>query len=176
MNFVVRSDRDVAKLAAPMRGVIHSLDPNLPVFEVSTLEHRLQLSLAPRRFLLVLMGSLAWLALALGLVGIYGVVSYLTLERRAEFAIRIALGATNRDVVWLVLSRGVLLTASGLLVGLLGSVALSRYIQHLLFGVEANDPAVLALAGAVVLIVGTLACVVPALRATTVDPVRLLRA
>ena len=98
------------------------------------------------------------------------------LQRRAEFAIRIALGATNRDVVWLVLSRGVLLTASGLVVGLVGSAALSRYVQHLLFGVTANDPAVLALATAVVLGVGTLACVLPAFRATRVDPVRLLRA
>ena len=134
MNFVVRSDRDAANLVAPMRSIIRSLDPGLPVFEVSTLEHRLQVSLAPRWFLLVLMAALSGLALLLGLVGTYGVVSYLMLQRRAEFAIRIALGATNRDLVRLVLSRGVLLTGWGLLAGLAASVALSRYVQHLLFG------------------------------------------
>lgn len=176
MNFIVRSERNAANLTAPLRDVIHSLDPNLPVFEVSTLEHRLQLSLAPRRFLLVLMATLAWLALVLGLVGIYGVVSYLTLQRRAEFAIRIALGATNREVAWLVLSRGVLLAGSGLIAGVAASVVLSRYVQHLLFGVAANDPIVMAMAGALVLGVSTLACLVPAFRATRVDPVRLLRA
>ena len=95
MNFVVRSEGDAAQLVGPMRAIIHSLDPGLPVFEVSTLEHRLQLSLAPRRFLLILMAALSALALLLGLVGIYGVMSYLMLQRRPEFAIRIALGATN---------------------------------------------------------------------------------
>jgi putative ABC transport system permease protein len=163
MNVVVRSDRDAAKLVAPMRGIIRSIDPSLPVFEVSTLEHRLQVSLAPRRFLLVLMASLSGLALLLGLVGTYGVVSYLVLQRRAEFAIRIALGATNRDLVRLVLSRGVVLTGWGLLAGLAASVALSRYVQHLLFGVTANDPVVMVSASAVVLSVGLLACIVPAL-------------
>ncbi len=174
MNFVVRSDRDAANLMAPMRGIVNSLDPGLPVFEVSTIERRLQLSLAPRRFLLVLMAALAGLALVLGLVGIYGVVSYLMLQRRAEFAIRMALGATKGNLVWLVLSRGFLLTGWGLAAGLTASIALSRYVQHLLFGVTANDPVVMASAGAVVLAVGLLACVVPALKATAIDPARLL--
>lgn len=175
MNFVVRSDRDAANLVTPMRGIIRSLDPGLPVFEVSTLENRLQLSLAPRRFLLVLMAALASLALVLGLVGIYGVMSYLMMQRRAEFAIRIAFGATNQDLVRLMLSRGFSLTAAGLLAGLASSFVLSRYLQHLLFGITPNDPAVIAAAAAVVLSVSLLACLVPTLRATKIDPVRLLQ-
>ena len=175
MNFLVRSNRDAASLATPVRGIIHSLDPALPVFEVATFEHRLHMSLAPRRFLLLLMSALAGLSLVLGIIGIYGVVSYLMLQRRAEFAVRIALGATNRDLIGLVLLRGGWLTGWGLSLGITGSLAAGRFVQHLLFGVAPNDPVVILSAAALVLSVGLLACVVPALRTTRIDPIHLLR-
>ncbi len=174
MNFVVRSDGDAAQFVGPMRAIIRPLDPGLPVFEVSTLEHRLQISLAPRRFLLILMAALSALALLLGLVGIYGVISYLMLQRRPEFAIRLALGATNGNLFRLVLSQGALLTTSGLTAGLAASAILSRYVQHLLFNVTPNDPIVMTTASAVIFLIGLAACIVPARSATTINPSRLL--
>lgn len=123
----------------------------------------------------MLIGSLAWLALTLGLVGIYGVISYLTLQRRTEFAIRIALGAKHRDVIGLVLLRGIVLTSSGLAGGLGGSLLLYKYVQHLLFGITPNDPAVLVGTAVLITAVGVLACLGPAMHATSSDPMKLLR-
>jgi putative ABC transport system permease protein len=114
-------------------------------------------------------------ALLLAGLGIYGVISYSVVQRTQEIGIRAALGATQAKLLQLVLSRGVVLTVVGLVVGVLGSLALTRLMASLLYGVGARDPATMVLVGALLAIVGVIACYVPARRATMIDPLMALR-
>jgi predicted permease len=174
-RLVVRTASDPAKIAAAATEAVHRVDPLLPVTEVTTLDGLLSSSLSPRRFAAVLIAVLAALALALSAVGIYGVMSYTVGQRTQEIGIRMALGAEPRNMLALVLGRGMRLTLAGVGAGILGSLALTRFLSSLLFGVQAQDPLTFAGVTALLIAVALLACYIPAQRATKVDPMIALR-
>ena len=171
----VRTDGDPSSLAPSVRGAIASVDRDLPVFRVMTMEKMVADSLTQRRFSMFLLGVFAALALALAVVGLYGVMSYGVAQRTHEIGLRMALGAQGRDVLRMVVGQGMALTAAGLGLGLLGALALTRLMSSLLYGVTAADPltygGIALLLGAVAL----LAAYLPARRATKVDPMEALR-
>ncbi|MBV8856406.1 MAG: ABC transporter permease [Acidobacteria bacterium] len=175
---VLRTDApDPLALAPAVRGEVRALDPEVPVYAVQTLEQLVAGSPAAflRRYPAYLTGVFACVALLLALVGIYGVVSYAVAQRTHEIAVRVALGARSRDVLRLVLGHGLLLALGGIALGALGALALTRLISGLLFGVSAADPAVYGLVALLLAAVALLACLVPARRATKVDPIVALR-
>jgi putative ABC transport system permease protein len=175
---VLRTDAaDPLTLAAAVRGEVRALDPEVPVYAVQTLEQLVAGSRSTfvRRYPAYLTGVFACVALLLALVGIYGVVSYSVAQRTHEIAVRVALGARTRDVLRLVLGHGLLLALGGIALGALGALALTRLISGLLFGVSAADPTVYGLVALLLAAVALLACLVPARRATKVDPIVALR-
>ncbi|HWS87834.1 MAG TPA: ABC transporter permease [Pyrinomonadaceae bacterium] len=175
---VLRADAaDPLALAPAVRGEVRALDPEVPVYAVQTLEQMVANSRSAfmRRYPAYLTGVFACVALLLALVGIYGVVSYAVAQRTHEIAVRVALGARTRDVLRLVLGHGLLLALGGIAVGAVGALALTRLISGLLFGVSAADPAVYGLVALLLAAVALLACLVPARRATKVDPMVALR-
>jgi len=139
------------------------------------MDERLSDSFAPRRFRMLLFGAFASLALIIATVGIYGVISYAVSRRTNEIGIRMALGATPRDVLQMVVRQGVILTLIGITLGLAASLALSRALKSLLFNVSATDPTIFALTSLLLVTVALIASYVPARRATKVDPLQALR-
>jgi putative ABC transport system permease protein len=165
----------LSSLSAAIRDQAHALDPSEPVYQVVTMNERLSDSFAPRRFQMLLFGVFAALALAIAAVGIYGVISYAVSQRTHEIGVRIALGATPRDALRMVIRQGMLLALIGVGLGLAGALALTRVMKSLLFNVSATDPATFA-GGAIFLIgVALFACYLPARRATKIDPMWALR-
>jgi putative ABC transport system permease protein len=154
---------------------IQAIDKDLPVAGAETLEEIFAHEAGPRRFNATLLGLLAGLALVLAGVGIYGVVSYTVAQRTQEFGVRVALGAQGRDVLRLVVGRGLKLILPGVGVGLLAALALTRVMSSLLYGVSASDPLTYTLVALLLAAVALLACLVPARRATKVDPMVALR-
>jgi ABC-type antimicrobial peptide transport system permease subunit len=176
MNVVVRSRVDPETLTATLRHTIASVDPDLPMFRVRTMAARVDESLAQRRFLMVLLATFAGLALGLATIGTYGVLAYLVSQGRRELAIRMALGATARDVVRLVAGHGIALAAAGVAAGLAGAFAASRLLHTVLFEVSATDPLTFAAVALTIGLVALAASVAPALRAARIDPARTLSA
>ena len=172
---VVRSDRPAASLAPELRAAVGALDPNLPIVGLRSMDDVIAESLAEPRFLSRLLSLFAAIALALAAIGTYGVLAYLVAERRREFGIRLALGADRRRILRLVVRRGLVLIGAGLVAGLAGSTLAARAAATLLFGVSASDPVTVAAVAGVILLVGLAACLVPAWRATRVDPLTALR-
>lgn len=160
---------------AALRAAVQALDPNVPV-EVSTLEARSAQVLAGRRFGMLVLAAFAGLALALGAIGIYGVVSYSVERRRREMGVRLALGATVGDVVGRTVRRALVAVAAGLAVGVPAAIAVATLLRGMLFGVEVVDGATLSAVIAVLFGVGLLACWIPARRLAAIDPVATLRA
>lgn len=175
MTFVLRSKGDPMLLANGLRKAIESVDPNQPVSNIETMDDVVQKVLAPRRFKLILLGSFALLALALGALGLYGVISYAVTERTHEIGVRMALGAERGDVLRLVVGHGCRLALAGVAIGVLVSLALTRYLASLLYGVGATDPLTFVLVSALLVIVALVASYIPARRATKVDPMVALR-
>ncbi len=169
------SGGDTSSLIAAIKDEIRAVNANVPVDEIATLEERLAATIAPRRFLTWLLGLFAGVALLLAGIGIYGVMSYSVTERTHEIGVRRALGAQDRDVLTMIVRRGLVLMVIGASIGLAASVALSRVLSNLLFGVSVIDPATLAGVVALLLAVALLACYQPARRATKVDPIVALR-
>jgi putative ABC transport system permease protein len=172
---IVRTATDPLAYRQPIQAVVHRLDPDLPIANVRTLDARVAESLARRRFAMLLLGGFAGVALILVVVGMYGVTSYLVTQRRREFGVRIALGATPRDLLALVLSQGLQVTAIGIPVGLLAAGILSQFAAGQLFEVKPLDPRIYA---ATALAMGALvvaACALPALTAARLDPATTLR-
>jgi putative ABC transport system permease protein len=175
MTMVVRSKSDTAALLGAVRREVGAADKELAVFGVATMEQLLADSVALRRFSMLLLGVFACVAVALAGVGIYGVISYSVAQRTREIGVRIALGARRRDVLRLVLGRGLGLAGAGIALGLAGGLAVTQVISSLLFGVGARDPATFVSVAALLAFVALVACLAPARRATKVDPMVALR-
>ena len=173
LGIVVRGSVAPSSLVAPVRAAIRALDASIPIYSVATLDSLIGDQTSQSRFTMWLMGVFAATALALAVIGIYGVMSYLVTQRTREIGIRLALGAGGGDILRLVVGNGARLIAAGIVIGLAAAFALERLVSSLLFGVTAAD---LASIGAVALlaIVALLACYLPALRATHVDPLQAL--
>jgi len=175
MNVVVRAAADPLRLTGAVRQVARELDATQPVSKVNTMEQLIQRSIAPDRFALALLGLLALLALLIANVGIYSALSYTVAARTHEIGVRMALGATSRDVLRLALGQGMRLALTGIALGLLSACALTRLMQPLLFGVSATDPLTLGGGALSLALVAWVACYLPARRATKVDPLVALR-
>jgi putative ABC transport system permease protein len=176
MNVVMEVTRPLPSLASSIRQVVSTIDPGLPIVQLRTMDDVVGASLMRQRFLSLLLGIFAGVALLLAAIGTYGVLSYMVSERQREIGIRMALGAGNGQVVRLVLRQGVAIAAIGIVVGVAGALALSRLTQSLLFGVDPADPATFGIVIAVIAAVATAACLIPMRRATRVDPLTAMRA
>jgi predicted permease len=175
MNLLVRTDGTPAGLTNSLRDRIHRIRPNEPVQEIGSVQEMLATSVAPRRYTLFLIGAFAFLGLLLATIGIYGVISYTTSQRTREFGIRIALGATRGRVISGVLHEGFVLVAAGSLLGVGAAVALTRTLSSLLFEISPLDVTSFAAGVALLGFVALCACVIPAWRASRVDPMDALR-
>jgi putative ABC transport system permease protein len=173
---VVRTTVEPMSLAEPVRQAVWEVDSDQPMWEVRTVESLIDQSLADRRFLMVLMGVFAALALALTVIGLYGVMSYAVSQRTQEIGVRIALGAGARNIHRMVLRQGMTLVSIGVAIGLAASWLLTRLMANLLFGVSATDLMTFGSISSLLTIVALLACWIPARRATKVDPMVALRA
>jgi predicted permease len=176
LNVVIRTGGAPEPLAAAVRREIRALDSDLPIYNLRTMESRVEESLAPRRFSMLLLALFAALALGLAAVGIYGVIGYLVTQGTREIGIRIALGASPRGIRALVVRQGATIALAGLAVGVGGALILTRFMQSLLFGVRAADPVTFVVIPVVLVSIALLASYVPARRAARVDPVVSLRA
>ena len=175
MYRAVRTEQDPLSLAAAVRNEIWANDPNQPISEMRAMSELVAASVSQPRFNLLLIGTFATVALLLATVGIYGVISYSVSQRYHEIGVRMALGAAGRDVLGLVLRQGLTVAGIGLAIGVLGAVWLTGLLTNMLYGVSQVD---LATYTAVVLLLGGVAlaaCAVPALRASRVHPVEVLK-
>jgi len=175
MTLMLRTRGDASAVAPAARNVIQGLDPQQPIGEISTMETLLATSVARARFSAWLLTVFSFLALVMAAVGIYGVMSYSVLQRTHEIGVRMALGAQRLDVLGLMVRKGILLGAAGVVVGLVASFALTRLIATLLFDVTATDTATFVIVSVGLFLVTLFACYVPARRATKVDPLKALR-
>ncbi len=171
MTFAVKTAGEPAAVTSAVRGAINAIDRELPVFDTQTMQERTEKSLMTRRSPVLLSLGFGVVALLLSAIGIYGVLAYLVTQRTKEIGIRIALGSSAAAIFELVLREGVLLIAGGFVLGAIGAVALRKSLESQLFGVSAADPIVLATVTTVLALVALVACVVPARRATKIDPI-----
>jgi putative ABC transport system permease protein len=174
-GLVIRTSGNPIGMAADVRDVIHNVDPDQGVMETSTMEQRVTDSVAQPRLQTILLGIFGLLALVLACIGIYGVLAYAVSQRLREIGVRVALGATPVTILGEILSSGLSLAGIGLVIGLGAALALTRYLESLLYSVRPTDPAVFALAIATLLLVAAAACYLPARRAARVDPIVVLR-
>jgi predicted permease len=175
MTFAARSPLKPDVAAKAVADTLRAIDSDMPVFNIRTMNEIIGASIARERFATLLFGIFAAAALLLGAIGTYGVLSYLVSQRTREMGVRMALGAQTRDIIQLVLGRGIRLIAAGIVIGLLAALGLSRLLASLLYGVKATDPMIFALVSGVLVIVAAVACYIPARRATKVDPMIALR-
>ena len=174
-DMIVKTSVDPVSLIAAIKREIRVIDKDQPIAQVRTLDDKLSESIAPQRFTLLLLSIFALIALLLASVGIYGVMSYSVTQRTHEIGVRMALGARQLDVLKLVVRQGMSLVVIGVALGLAGAFATTRLMTALLFDVTAKDPFTFAAVTAVLMIVALIACYIPALRATKVDPLVALR-
>jgi putative ABC transport system permease protein len=175
MSLVVKASGDPLSLAVPLRQTIRTLDPALPVADVRTMDDVVAATLSTPRFTGVLLGVFAALALALSAIGIYGVLSYVVSRRTREIGIRLAIGAGRAQVLRMVLRSGLMLSLCGIAVGLVAAAAATRPMTSLLHGVTPGDPATFAAVAIGLALVALVASLIPAWRATRVDPVVALK-
>jgi putative ABC transport system permease protein len=175
MTLVIRTQDDPAAMAPAVVRELRMIDPDQPVSDVRTMNQVMADTLARARFNTLLLGLFAGLATLLAAVGIFGVMNYSVALRTREIGIRMALGAQPARVLMLILKQGLLLTLIGIGIGLAGSLALTRVVSSLLFGVEATDPVTLAAIALLLMVVSLVACYIPARRATRIDPMLALR-
>ena len=174
-SLVVRTTGDPLAALVSVRKAVGSLDPNLPLYDVKTLTEHMRLALFPARVAATVLGGFGLVALILAAIGIYGVTSYSVAQRTREIGIRMALGAQLGDVLRLVLSSGVKLTAAGTAIGLIGAYLLTRALMSLLNGVSPTDPLTFVFVSGLLITVALVATYIPARRATKVDPLAALR-
>jgi predicted permease len=175
MSLAVRTSTDPASATSGVTSAVHQVDPETPVVGVVTMEGLISASLSPQRFNVLLLGAFAGLALVLAAVGIYSVLSYSVRRRVREIGIRMALGATPTDVLHMVVADGMKPILLGVAIGLAAAFALSRVVTSLIYGVRSTDPLTFAGVALLLVAVGLFATILPAYRATCVEPVRTLR-
>lgn len=175
MTLIARARLEPAAIASAIRETVRDIDPNQPVAAVRTMDDVLAQSVAPRRFSTSLLTAFALLALLLAATGVYALMSYAVSRRTAEIGIRKALGAPSRSIVAQVLAEGLSLAGAGLAIGCVGAAWLTRLLSSELYGVKATDPATFAASCALLLAVAVAACLLPAYRANSVDPIVALR-
>jgi predicted permease len=175
MGLVVKTGLDPTSLIEPVRAVFRGIDPEQPLFDVRTMDERVALSLEQRRTPMLLIGAFALLAMALAAVGLYGVLAFAVSQRIRELGIRQALGAARGDILTLVLRQGLTIALAGVVLGGAAAFWLTAFLRTQLFGIGPRDPLVLAGVPILLLAVAVLACLIPAMRATRIDPVVALR-
>ena len=175
MNLVIRTGAEPTAQVLALRSTLGSIDPNVPLYEVRTVDELLSDTLGSRRFTMFLLGSFAAAALLLACVGLFGVMAYLVSQRTHEIGVRLALGARPSDVFRLIIGRGMALAAVGSSLGLAGAWAFGRVLESLLYQITPSDPITLVSAPILLMAVALLACYVPARRAMRVDPMVALR-
>jgi len=175
LELLVRTDSDPTSLFNALRREVGKADAQLPPYDLMTMEQRFAQETAQSRFNVLLLGVFAFIALLLATVGIYGVTSYTVSQRTHEIGIRMALGARDRDILWLILYQGLIMTAVGLVIGLGAALLLSRVMDSLLYDIAATDLTTFAFATLVLAATALVASFVPANRAMRVEPVVALR-
>jgi putative ABC transport system permease protein len=172
---VLRSQLDPAALIPTVREVVTSIDPGVPIHDVNTYDDLIASKFVTRKLCMLLVAFFSGAALFLSAIGVYGILAYSVGQRGREIGIRIALGAKSNNIVGLIIEQGLKIVGAGLLVGLLASLILARFIEGILYGVSATDPLSLCAAIIVLGLAALLACLLPALRATRIDPITALR-
>ena len=175
LNIAIRTDVPADIVAPAIRETVWDLDPNIPVPGIQTMDERMSATVSGERFYSVLLGGFAVIALLLTGGGVYATFLYAVRQREREMGIRIALGAGGADIVRLILNRGLLLTAIGLVLGVVGAFATARLLEGMVFGITTHDPTTFAIASMVLGLTATFACLRPALRAARTNPVEVLR-
>lgn len=176
VTLMLRTAQDPETLLRALRQRLRELDPDQPIMRIATVEARISDSIKPQRFNMTMMSLFAALALTLAAIGLYGVLAYTVVQRSHEIGIRLALGAQPGNILTMVMKQGLSLTLVGLTFGLAGAIALTRLLERLLYGVSTTDAPTFVSIALLLLGVAALACWIPALRATTVDPLVTLRA
>jgi putative ABC transport system permease protein len=175
MFLMARTRGDAASAGAAIREGVHAVDPDQPISDLKTMDQRVALSLGPRRSAVTLLTIFAVMALGLSAVGLFGLVRYSVAQRTQEIGVRMALGASRRDVLGMVLREGLRLALGGIFGGLLAAFALTRVLASLLYGVSATDPLTFGGMALLLTLVALFASWIPARRATRVDPMVALR-
>jgi len=176
VTFAIRSERAGAEsFLSEVRAAVWSVNAELPLASVRTMQEVYDQSLARTSFTLVMLGIAAAMALVLGIIGIYGVMSYAVSQRQREIGIRLTLGAPRGHVLQMVLQQGTKLALAGVAIGVGAGLGLTRLMTHLLFGVTAHDPLTFAAVSGLLILVALLACYIPARRAILVNPMVTLR-
>ncbi|HEV8137124.1 MAG TPA: ABC transporter permease [Pyrinomonadaceae bacterium] len=175
VTIALRTAQPPEAVAKSLRSIVAGLDPALPVYSVRTARSAVELGIGSISLLGNLLGAFATLGLVLAAIGIYGVISYVVVQRTGEFGIRMALGAQGSNVLWLVLRRGAVVILIGSVIGAAGSYAVSKLLISLIPSLPTRDPITLAVMGSVLIVVALVACYLPARRATKVDPLVALR-
>jgi putative ABC transport system permease protein len=175
VRVVVRTSIDPKYVESAIRKVVSSIDRNVPVYQLQTLQQALFDSIAPRRFNMFLLGTFAGTALLLALVGVYGVIAYSVVQRTREIGIRMALGAESSEIISMVLRQGMKMAVAGIAVGVLAGLALTRLMASMLYDVKSNDPTTFLIVALLLALTALAACFLPALKAARVDPMVALR-
>jgi putative ABC transport system permease protein len=177
LSYLVRTAGEPAAFVGTARAALHEMDPQLPMIQPQSLEQiaNQSPSVFLRRYPSYVIGSFATLALILAIVGLYGLISHMVLQRTREIGIRVALGAQRRDILKMVLRQGIVATLAGVAIGIVAALALTRLLSSLLFGVTPGDWATFLSVAVLLLVVAVVACSIPARRATRVDPIVALR-
>jgi putative ABC transport system permease protein len=171
---IVQSKTDPAALTPTIRRVVHTLDPDLPLYNVLPLYELVDANVAPRRLIVMLLSCFAGIALMLALLGVYGVMAYMIAGRTREIGLRLALGAGARDIVRLVLGQAVPLVLAGATIGTVVALCLKQPLTPLLLGVSARDAWTFAGVAILLVVVALVACCIPIRKALAIDPVKVL--
>jgi putative ABC transport system permease protein len=175
VTIVIRAGNDPRSLIVPLKKIVADLDPNIPVYDVGLLDELVAKAFATKRLATVVVSLFSGAALLLAAVGLYGVLSYSVSQRKREFGVRMALGAQSNSILQLVIKKGLIVVGIGLTIGLVTALVLSHLIAGILYGVSATDFVSIGLSILILGFVALIACLLPALRATRIDPLSALR-
>jgi ABC-type antimicrobial peptide transport system permease subunit len=175
MRLMVRSTLDDGSIASAVRREVQTVDPGQPIYAVQTMKLVIENTVRDKSLNTTLLSVLAGVSLLLAVIGVYGVMSYTVAQHTREIGIRMALGAQPRAILKLIVGRGLVLVSAGVVIGVLASFGLTRFIEHMLFGVTPTDPLTFVMIVFLLGLVALLACLIPAQRAMRVDPIVVLR-